>query len=124
MKKSFFLMSLLLGLFVSVFALTACSDDDDDKAPDTLAGTEWKYTYSDGWVVEVTVKSSTVALVAEINKQGKITGEYEYQYSYDGATGVGRAVTDDGTVVTFVVTGNIMTAQIVGGNTLTFKRTK
>lgn len=126
MKKSLLLMSLLLGLFVSVFALTACGDDDeaDNNTLNSLAGTEWKYTYSDNSVVvEVAVKSNTVAHVAIKNSQGKVTEEYEYQYTYDGATGAGRAVTDDGQVVVFVVTGNIMTC-LVDGDEVVFKRTK
>lgn len=36
MKKYFFFMSLLVGLFVSTMSLTACSSDDDDD--DAIGG--------------------------------------------------------------------------------------
>ena len=39
MKKYFFFMSLLVGLFVSVVAFTGCSSDNEDSPSNPLIGT-------------------------------------------------------------------------------------
>ena len=126
MKKSFLFMSLLLGLFVSVFALTACSSDDDDNdegAPKTLAGTVWSSTNSDNYVITLEIKNSTDAHIKVISPSGKVTEETDGQYTYDSATGTGKFNMDDGTIVVGVFIGNTMTCT-VDGEKLTFKRTK
>lgn len=50
MKKLGFMMSLMLGLFVSVCALTACSSDDDGDGNASLYGT-WCYQYESDDIV-------------------------------------------------------------------------
>ena len=117
-------MSLLLGLFVSVFALTACgSDDDDEGAPESLAGTEWSWTTPKDYTCVVSFKSSSKAVLTVKAPDAKVEEETEYQYSYDPATGAGRAVADNDEIVTFVVTGNTLTCKVDGEN-MNFKRTK
>jgi len=123
MKKSIFFMSLVLGLFMSVFALTACgSDDDDNGSPEGLVGTVWRYTNSDNYLFELNVKSTTVAhfLVKSLN-HGKIDEDADYTYTYDEVTHTGTATYLSGTTsgsgtATFTIKGDKMTFAFDGRN--------
>jgi hypothetical protein len=125
MKKSIFFMSLVLGLFMSVFALTACgSDDDDNGSPEGLVGTVWRYTNSDNYLFEVNVKSSTVAhILVKSLSTGKIDEDADYTYTYDEVTHTGTATYlsgksyyGSGSTATFSINGNKMTYAYDGRN--------
>ncbi len=117
-------MSLLLGLLVSSFALTACGDDDDKEntSSNSLVGTVWSYTNADKYLYELTVKSSTVAhLLVEKTTTGKKVENADYNYTYDEATHTGTATYLSGTTsgsgtATFTIDGNKMTFAFDGRN--------
>ena len=131
MKKSFFFMSLVLGLFVSVFALSACSSDDDNNngSSEGLVGTVWRYTNSDNYLFEVNIKSSTVAhILVKSLSHGKIDEDADYTYTYDDVTHTGSATYLSGTsyygsssTVTFSINGNKMT-YVSHGQTITLTK--
>lgn len=88
MKKTFFFMSLLLGLCVSV-AFTACgSDDDDDASSNPLVGT---------WCTENVTKGKLVYTEITYNKDLTCTWR-EYRS--------GRTTVSDSDTGTYKVEGN------------------
>lgn len=82
MKKLGFMMSLMLGLFVSVCALTACSsDDDDDKSTSNpLVGT-W-YSDSENQYAEITFKADYTCTSREYNSD-RTKIEYSDRGTYE-----------------------------------------
>ena len=111
MKKTFILMSLLLGLVVNMMCLTACGDDDDDSNP--LIGT-WYVNDDDGDYEEITFFDDGKCVhYSESKKWGKET--LAGTYTAD-ATKV-LLMWSNGDTVTwkYSISGNKMTTQKSGG---------
>ena len=118
MKKSIFFMSLVLGLFVSIFALTACgSDDDDNGSSDELVGTVWRCINEDNYLIEVIVKTNTIAHVTiKQLDTGRVTDDSDYTYTYDAKAKKGTA-TNGKYTREFYVSGNKLSWTDEYGNT-------
>jgi len=110
MKKTFFFMSLLLGLLVSSFALTACGDDDDKEntSSNSLVGT-WTVTSSDDRDLEA--NSFTFYADGSMTFPNMKSGYY-MRYTYNGNSlriDMGNGKPDDSLIGTVVITGNSAT---------------
>lgn len=135
MKKLGFMMSLMLGLFVSVCALTACSsdDDDDNNSSNPLVGT-W-YTIGSGGkdeetiYTEITYKADYTCTWREYKADqttiiGSDTGTYEINGNalYIWWEREKKYWQEDGPwTTTFSINGNKMTTTEKGGTTWTKK---
>ena len=80
MKRSFLLISLAFGLFMSIFALTACSSDDDDSSSNPLVGT-WKHEDGKFWTIFIFRSDFTYTL-----KDSEEREDHNAVYSIDGNT--------------------------------------
>ena len=126
MKKLGFMMSLMLGLFVSVCALTACSSDDDGDGNASLYGT-WCYDYKNGdnetVHVEITLNKDFTCKLrrycdhAEHNYDVTITGTYEIDGNKLSILWDGSSIPE---VSTFEIKGN--KAYIDGGSVVATKK--
>lgn len=126
MKKSFFLMSLVFGLFVSMLSLTACSSDDDDNnsSSNPLIGT-WYCEFMDGELIisEITFNKDYTCTSKEYNSDRTTikfadTGIYKVDGNkvsiwWDSEK---EYWAEDGPYTfTFTITGNKMSATDAGG---------
>lgn len=85
MKTLRFIGMALLAVVLCV-NFAACSDDDEDSLPSSIAGTEWTGTDPYDYVINVTVGTSTCEI--EVNKpDGSNYYTGTSSYTYDPSTG-------------------------------------
>lgn len=85
MKTLRFIGMALLAIVLCV-NFSACSDDDEDSLPSSIAGTEWTGNDPYGYIINVTVGTSTCEI--EVNKpDGSNYYTGTSSYTYDPSTG-------------------------------------
>ena len=121
MKNLGFMMSLMLGLFVSVCALTACSSDDDDDV--SIYGT-WCYDYfNDGETVyvETTFKENGTCTEYSYNSDKSYESTMNGTFKVDGnKLSIWWEGSNEPDVSTFEIKGN--KAYIDGGAIVVTKK--
>ena len=119
MKKTSFILSLLLGLFVTTFALTACGGDDDDDnggggGSNSLVGT-WiikSVNDSDIWFPQITLKSDGSGIIPEDILESEELEDYYVKWTVNGNTlriDLGEGGPDDSLVGTYTLNGKTLT---------------
>lgn len=113
MKKTSFILSLLLGLFVTTFALTACGSDDDNGGggnSNPIVGT-WTIKGFTGEADDLDFTSITFKSNGDVDYPGKESGYY-MKWTASGNTlriDMGEGKADDAIIGTYTINGNTAT---------------
>ena len=85
MKKCCFILSLTLGLFVSVLSFTACSSDDDENETKSIVVGTWSGYRYDGpdkdnknRMLMFVFKSDGYGTITEQDDRGNRSGSFQY----------------------------------------------
>lgn len=132
-KKFISVLSLTLGLFVSMFAFTACGSDDDNNetSSNPIVGTWWVENTSKGYIkyTEITYNADLTCTWREYEQDRTTLKRSDTgKYKVEGSTlsiwwnSEKKYWEEDGPWTTiFTISGNKMTTTEAGGTTWTKK---
>lgn len=133
MKKSITILGLTIGLFVSMFAFTACGSDDDNNetSSNPIVGTWWVENTSKGYIkyTEITYNADLTCTWREYEQDRTTlkrsdTGKYKVEGNKLSIwwESEKKYWDEDGPwTTTFTISGNKMTTTEAGGTTWTRK---